>query len=117
VQTVISEAKTIFVNAVMGFTPHFTEGSKALDQAIDRNQGAFKMYGGGDTLQEFKDLNPGLYLNVIDNTRYYFFTGGGTVLTAIESGTPYGLKPIQALLENGGREPASIPGPSGGATV
>jgi hypothetical protein len=44
------------------------------------------MYGGGDTLQEFKDLNPGLYLNVIDNTQYYFFTGGGSVLTAIESG-------------------------------
>ena len=105
VQEVISRAKTIFVNAVMGFTPHFTDGSKALDQAIDQNREAFKMYGGGDTLQEFKDLNPGLYLNVIDDTRYYFFTGGGTVLTAIESGTPYGLKPIQALMENGGREP------------
>jgi phosphoglycerate kinase len=105
VQEVLSRARTIFVNAVMGYTPHFTEGSKALDQAIDRNQAAFKMYGGGDTLQEFKDLNPGLYLNVIDNAQYYFFTGGGTVLTAIESGTPYGLKPIQALIENGGREP------------
>jgi phosphoglycerate kinase len=89
----------------MGYTPHFTEGSKALNQAIDKNQAAFKMYGGGDTLQEFKDLNPGLYLSVIDNTQYYFFTGGGTVLTAIEEGTPYGLKPIQALLENGGLQP------------
>ena len=58
------------------------------------------MYGGGDTLQEFKDLNPGLYLSVIDNTQYYFFTGGGTVLTAIEEGTPYRLKTIQALMEN-----------------
>jgi phosphoglycerate kinase len=105
VQEVLSGARTIFVNAVMGFTPHFTEGSKALDQTIDKNQAAFKMYGGGDTLQEFKDLNPGLYLSVIDNTRYYFFTGGGSVLTAIEEGSPYGLKPIQALIENGGRQP------------
>jgi phosphoglycerate kinase len=105
VREVLSRARTIFVNAVMGYTPHFTEGSKALNQAIDKNQAAFKMYGGGDTLQEFKDLNPGLYLSVIDNTQYYFFTGGGTVLTAIEEGTPYGLKPIQALLENGGRQP------------
>ena len=105
VREVISQARTVFVNAVMGFTPHFTEGSKALDQAIDQNRTAYKMYGGGDTLQEFKDLNPGLYLNVIDNTQYYFFTGGGSVLSAIESGTPYGLKPIQALMENGGREP------------
>ncbi len=31
----ISNAKTIFVNAVMGFTPHFTAGSAALDSTID----------------------------------------------------------------------------------
>jgi phosphoglycerate kinase len=105
VKEVLLAAKTIFVNAVMGYTPHFTEGSKALDQAIDKNRTAFKMYGGGDTLQEFKDLNPGLYLSVIDNTQYYFFTGGGSVLTAIETGTPYGLKPIRALMENGGKQP------------
>ncbi|MDA8169821.1 MAG: phosphoglycerate kinase [Nitrospiraceae bacterium] len=91
-------AKTIFVNAVMGFTPHFTEGSKALDESIDRNTAAKKLYGGGDTLQEFKNLLPGLYLSVLDNTQYYFFTGGGTVLTAIEQGSPYGLEPVKALM-------------------
>ena len=64
---------------------------------------AMKMYGGGDTLQEFKDLCPGLYLSVMDNANYYFFTGGGTVLTAIEQGSPYGLKPVQALIEAGKR--------------
>lgn len=105
VKEVLLAAKTIFVNAVMGYTPYFTEGSKALDQAIDQNRTAYKMYGGGDTLQEFKDLNPGLYLSVIDNTQYYFFTGGGSVLTAIETGTPYGLQPVQALMENGGKQP------------
>jgi len=93
-------AKTIFVNAVMGFTPHFAAGSEALDRTIDQNRIALKMYGGGDTLQEFKNLCPGLYLSVLDNTQYYFFTGGGTVLTAIEQGSPYGLKPVQALIEN-----------------
>jgi phosphoglycerate kinase len=96
----IGSAKTIFVNAVMGYTPHFTAGSQALDHAIDRNRTAMKMYGGGDTLQEFKDLCPGLYLSVMDNASYYFFTGGGTVLTAIEQGSPYGLKPVQALIES-----------------
>lgn len=94
----IGTAKTIFVNAVMGFTPHFTAGSQALDHTIDRSGTAMKMYGGGDTLQEFKDLCPGLYLSVMDNANYYFFTGGGTVLTAIEQGSPYGLKPVQALM-------------------
>lgn len=99
--SVIGAARTIFVNAVMGFTPNFSAGSQALDHAIDRNSTALKMYGGGDTLQEFKDLCPGLYLSVMDNANYYFFTGGGTVLTAIEQGSPYGLKPVQALIDKG----------------
>lgn len=97
----ISSAKTIFVNAVMGYTPYFSAGSEALDRTIDQNRIAIKMYGGGDTLQEFKNLCPGLYLSVLDNTQYYFFTGGGTVLTAIEQGSPYGLKPVQALMKTG----------------
>ncbi len=96
----IGNARTVFVNAVMGYTPHFTAGSQALDHTIDRNRQAMKMYGGGDTLQEFKDLCPGLYLSVMDNAKYYFFTGGGTVLTAIEQGSPYGLKPVQALMDS-----------------
>jgi phosphoglycerate kinase len=95
----ISGARTTFVNAVMGFTPHFTAGSEALDRTIDQNRVAIKMYGGGDTLQEFKNLCPGLYLSVLDDAQYYFFTGGGTVLTAIEQGSPYGLKPVQALMK------------------
>ena len=96
----VLNAKTIFVNAVMGFTPHFSEGSKALDETLDRNKTALKLYGGGDTLQEFKNMCPGLYLSVLDNFKYYFFTGGGTVLKAIEQNSPYGLKPVQALMEN-----------------
>jgi len=100
----IGSAKTIFVNAVMGYTPHFVEGSMKLDQTIDRNRQAQKFYGGGDTLQEFKDLSPGLYLSALDNARYYFFTGGGTVLKAIEEGNPYGLDMVKALIENRGAE-------------
>ena len=96
----IGTARTIFVNAVMGFTPHFPAGSQALDNTIDLNRDALKMYGGGDTLQEFKNLLPGLYLSVMDDASYYFFTGGGTVLTAIEHGSPYSLKPVQALIES-----------------
>ena len=101
VANAIGTARTIFVNAVMGYTPHFSAGSQALDHTIDRNGTGMKMYGGGDTLQEFKSLCPGLYLSVMDNANYYFFTGGGTVLTAIEQGSPYGLKPVQALMEKG----------------
>jgi phosphoglycerate kinase len=103
ISNTINSANTIFVNAVMGYTPHFTEGSAALDRKIDQNSNARKLYGGGDTLQEFKDLCPGLYLSVLDNSKYYFFTGGGTVLKAIEAGTPYDLRPVKALMENGGK--------------
>jgi phosphoglycerate kinase len=100
VSKTIQNANTIFVNAVMGYTPHFTSGSKALDETICRNVTAHKIFGGGDTLQEFKNLCPGLYLSVLDDTQYYFFTGGGTVLTAIERGSPYGLQPVQALMKS-----------------
>ncbi|OEU52037.1 MAG: phosphoglycerate kinase [Desulfobacterales bacterium C00003060] len=100
VAKVISSAKTIFVNAVMGYTPHFTEGSEALDRTIDKNRTAWKFYGGGDTLQEFKSLCPGLYLAVLDDAMYYFFTGGGSVLKAIEKSDAFGMAPIQALIEN-----------------
>jgi phosphoglycerate kinase len=100
VADVIGSARTIFVNAVMGYTPHFTEGSEALDQTIDKNHTAWKLYGGGDTLQEFKSLCPGLYLSVLDDALYYFFTGGGSVLKAIEKNDAFGMKPVQALIEN-----------------
>ena len=103
VSQALGTAATIFVNAVMGFTPHFTEGSRALDTTIDANQDAAKLYGGGDTLQEFKDLCPGLYLSVLDDAQYYFFTGGGSVLKAIEQRSPYGLEPVAALMDNAKR--------------
>ncbi len=98
IRTVFMEARTIFVNAVMGFTPHFNEGTIALDQLIDRNAEAVKLYGGGDTMQELKRLLPGLYIVALDSPKYYIFTGGGAVLKAIEAGTTSGLQPVQALL-------------------
>ena len=91
-------AKTIFVNAVMGFTPNFGEGSRSMYGLIGENEKALKLYGGGDTLTELKNLQPGLYLQALDDQSYYFFTGGGAVLTAIEQGSPYGLKPVDVLL-------------------
>ncbi len=100
VQDAILSAKTIFVNAVMGLTPQFPDGSRALYENLSKNTTARKMFGGGDTLQEFKNLCPGLYMSVLDDPQYYFFTGGGTVLKAVEQGTPYGLQPVQALMEN-----------------
>ena len=99
VARVFREAKTIFVNAVMGYTPHFNEGTIALDNLIDENEEASKLYGGGDTMQELKRLLPGLYIMALDHPKYYIFTGGGAVLKAIEHGTTEGLEPVKALIE------------------
>jgi phosphoglycerate kinase len=94
---VFRKAKTVFVNAVMGYTPYFNEGTIALDQLIDENIEAIKLYGGGDTMQELKRLLPGLYIVALDNPKYYIFTGGGAVLKAIQEGTYQGLEPVKAL--------------------
>lgn len=99
VHSVFHRAHTIFVNAVMGFTPHFNEGTIALDELIDDNPNGVKLYGGGDTLQELKRLLPGLYISAIDSPQYYIFTGGGAVLKAIQEGTPFKMKPIEAISE------------------
>ncbi|MFO8053915.1 MAG: phosphoglycerate kinase [Bacteroidales bacterium] len=99
VKQIFHDARTIFVNAVMGFTPHFNEGTIALDQLIDENQEASKLYGGGDTMQELKRLLPGLYIMALDHPKYYIFTGGGAVLKAIEHGTTEGLEPVKALMD------------------
>lgn len=99
VKDVFHSAKTVFVNAVMGFTPHFNEGTMALDTLIDENPDAVKLYGGGDTMQELKRLLPGLYIMALDSPKYYIFTGGGAVLKAIEQGTHLGIAPIDELIK------------------
>ncbi len=99
VNRIFLNANSIFVNAVMGFTPHFNEGTIALDELIDQNKEAVKLYGGGDTMQELKRLLPGLYIVALDSPKYYIFTGGGAVLKAIEQGNVYGLEPVKALME------------------
>jgi len=96
----LSTASTIFTNAVMGFTPHFGDGSRALYGLIADNRDAMKLFGGGDTLQEFQSLLPNSYNQAQNDNRFYFFTGGGTILTAIEEGSAFGLAPVAALLHN-----------------
>jgi phosphoglycerate kinase len=98
---VVSSARTIFVNAVMGFMPLFYEGSEAFYRLIGANGSAARLFAGGDTLQELRNLCPGIYMAGLDDPNTYYFTGGGSVLTALEQGTPYQLKPVEALMEGG----------------
>lgn len=98
IRKVFLSAKTIFVNAVMGYVPHFNEGTIGLDTIIDSNPHAVKLYGGGDTMQELKRLLPGLYIMALDSKDYYIFTGGGAVLKAIEQNSSSGIAPVSALI-------------------
>jgi len=101
VKDAFARAKTIFVNAVVGFMPFFPDGSEALYRLVASNKSAMKLFAGGDTLQELRNLCPGIYLEGLDSPRTYYFTGGGSVLTAIETGSPYSLKPVEALMDLG----------------
>jgi len=99
VKTVMGGARTIFVNAVMGFTSSgFHEGTTALDHAIAANKNARKYFGGGDTIQEFKSLAPALYMSAAIDPSYYLFTGGGTVLKALELGGAEHLETVKCLV-------------------
>ncbi|CAK9199178.1 unnamed protein product [Sphagnum troendelagicum] len=97
----LDSARTIFVNAVMGLMPNFWHGTSKMDERIDCNRAAQKFFGGGDTLQEFKSLHPGLYQKALESPKYYLFTGGGTVLKVIEEGDPFALPTVKALIANG----------------
>ncbi len=99
VRDAFKHAQTIFVNAVMGFTPNFYHGTLQMYRLIGANKLAMKLFGGGDTLQELRLLTPDLYLLAGDAPDYYLFTGGGAVLKAIEEGSTYGIKPIEILLK------------------
>jgi phosphoglycerate kinase len=82
----------------MGFTPHFTAGTAQMYSELVKNQNAMLMFGGGDTLQEFKSLLPKQYNNSLRSVKRYFFTGGGTILKVIQGGSPYDLEPVKALI-------------------
>jgi len=100
VKKVFQEAGTIFVNAVMGYSALFPEGTMAMYSLIDQCQNAVKLFGGGDTIQDFKEYLPGIFAKAQNDPSYYFFTGGGAILDAIQQGSPYGMKPVQALLRD-----------------
>ncbi len=99
IQKIFSEAGSIFVNAVMGYSALFPEGTMAMYRLIDQNLMAQKLFGGGDTIQDFGTYLPGIFSKATNNPKYYFFTGGGAVLTSIYNGSPLGMKPVQALLK------------------
>ncbi len=98
IKALFGSAGCVFVNAVMGYTALFPEGSMAMYRLIDSCAKAKKLFGGGDTIQDFKEYLPGIFAKAQNDSSYYFFTGGGAILDAIQQGSAFGMKPIQALI-------------------
>jgi len=44
------------------------------------------------------NLHPWLHEKALKSTKYYLFSGGGTVLKAIEDGDPFALSTVKANL-------------------
>lgn len=96
----IADAKTIFVNAVMGYDKvGYEEGTARLYDEIAKNTQANIFFGGGDTLGALKNLNPDMYHKALTDQRYFLFTGGGTILKALKEGGPYDLPTIKAIID------------------
>ena len=51
----------------------------------------YKINGEGETLQELKNVCPGVYLNGFNDPDCYYFSGSGTALRALEQATPLRL--------------------------
>lgn len=101
IKEAIVNAKTIFVNAVLGYDKKgYTEGTKAFFDLISENKDGKVFFGGGDTLGALKKLCPEYYEEALTSDRIFLFTGGGTILKAIKEGGPYELPTIKALMEN-----------------
>ncbi len=74
-EKIILQAKTIFWNGPMGKIerPEFSLGTKKIRKGILKNQKAFTVIGGGDTLSVFKGRLP-------QRNNLFFSTGGGATL-------------------------------------
>lgn len=103
----INDARTTFVNAVVGFDKAgFTEGTTALYTMLSKSD-ADHNFGGGDTNKAVKKYTPAFYRRLIDpkNKKYTVFTGGGTILTGFEKKGVNEMEVIKVLIYNGGRKP------------
>ena len=104
----ISDARTTFTNAVVGFDKaRFKEGTIELYQQLAQAS-ADLFFGGGDTLKAVKNYTPDFYARLADpinRSRCTLFAGGGAVLDGFESGRVEEMDVVKALIENGGKKP------------
>lgn len=87
---VISKAKTVVWNGPMGKVEEeaYKAGTHAVYEALTKNEPAYVIVGGGDTLAAIHDEK---HLSRID----FVSTGGGAMLKLMEKGDLVGLEPLK----------------------
>lgn len=88
--SILSRAKTIIWNGPMGYfeNPLFKRGTDFVYYAIEQNQSAVSIIGGGDTIAAIADRDG------LDKITH-ISTGGGAMLAFIEHGTLAGIEAIE----------------------
>lgn len=97
---VLSGAKTILSNHVMGFMPEFPQGTKAVTEALAANKTAQKIIAGGDALGESAKAAPEAYEILQADENCTVITGAGTLLEAFRRRTPWELPAVTALMQS-----------------
>ncbi len=87
---VLEKSKTVIWNGPMGLfeKPSFEKGTMAVIEAIIRNEAAFKVAGGGETLQILEKNNLISKFNFVS-------TGGGAMLEFLAQGTLPGIEALK----------------------
>lgn len=89
---IVRDAKTIFFSGPMGWfeKPAFAAGTKTLIEAVSRAHGAWRVAGGGQTLEAIKKYKAEKNFNFLS-------TGGGAMLEYLSGGILPGIAALSGL--------------------
>lgn len=96
---IIRDARTIFFNGPVGLfeKPEFAKGTRAILEAISRAHGAYRVAGGGETLEAIR-----IYKS--ENSFDFLSTGGGAMLEFLSGATLPGIEALDGA-PNAGMDP------------
>ena len=102
---IIKGAKTIFFNGPMGWfeKQEFSAGTKRIIEAISRTHGAWRVAGGGQTLEAIRKYKA-------ENCFNFLSTGGGAMLEYLAGNSLPGIAALSGLSAEGGNK-STVPVP------
>ena len=103
---IIKDAKTIFMNGPMGWfeKQEFSAGTKIIIEAISRAHGAWRVAGGGQTLEAIRKYKA-------ENCFNFLSTGGGAMLEYLAGNVLPGIAALSGLPAGENNKPILMPLP------